>query len=86
MAASQAQEPQNVPLPNTPLKAAKSTSKNDKGKAKEQVSSHQKRRTGLQTPASTTPDGDLDWDWISLTEPAPVRAPPIFTQDGRYGL
>lgn len=84
MAASTSRRPQDVPLPRNldpPTKPGKIPTSR-KGKGKENVHNslaYQSTSTSWEDLAS-----DSAWEWVSLTDPAASKAPPVFTKDGRY--
>ncbi|KAJ3775149.1 WD40 repeat-like protein [Lentinula raphanica] len=89
MAASTSHEPQDIPLPSTPSSTTAKLGRSrkglkEKGKGKETVGG--KRSTIGNPPPSTRSihEDDPPLRWVSITDSAPSKSPPLFTQDGSY--
>ena len=84
MAASTSRRPQDIPLPCSPDPLPKAGRKpiSRKGKGKENV--HQSLAQSTNASCDDLAS-DSTWEWVTLSDSAASKAPPIFTKDGRYG-
>jgi hypothetical protein len=78
MASTSSRQPQDIPLPPSPLTAVKKLRKNKWRRTK---SKDQKQ---LQTSAKSRNDFPPPWTWLSLADSTANNHPPIITKDGRY--
>ncbi|KAJ8523307.1 hypothetical protein ONZ45_g181 [Pleurotus djamor] len=82
MAASSSKQPQNVPITKKHKAHAKATKISRKGKGKEQQVLIDTTNTSHTVGGEE--EGPLAWNWVSLTDTAASKYPPIFTKDGSY--
>ncbi|KAI0315260.1 WD40 repeat-like protein [Amylostereum chailletii] len=82
-------QPQDFPLPSSPEKTTKAR-KRDKGKGRAVgqtgVGGQQEGSGTSNAKASTSSSAEQEeaWPWLSITDAAASRHPPLFTRDGSY--